>query len=93
MLKHYSLRDFVIQLLLAALITLAMGLAVVANAQESMYDASFNSTSREGIPINVLVGQSRVINFDRAIGRFSISKFTRNRHRSEWHVGVCSNLI
>ncbi|HLA09687.1 MAG TPA: type II and III secretion system protein family protein [Pyrinomonadaceae bacterium] len=73
MLKHYSLRDFVIQLLLAALITLAMGLAVVANAQESMYDASFNSTSREGIPINVLVGQSRVINFDRAIGRFSIS--------------------
>lgn len=73
MVSHYSIRDFVIQLLLAALITLSLGLALVANAQETTYDASFNSASKEGIPINVLVGQSRVINFDRSIGRFSIS--------------------
>jgi len=73
MLKHYSLRDFVIQLLLATFITLAVGLAVSVHAQETSYDASFNSASKESIPINVLVGQSRVLNFDRSIGRFSIS--------------------
>lgn len=73
MLNHYSIRDFVMQLLLSAFIALGLGLAVTANAQESTYDASFNSASKEGIPINVLVGQSRVINFDRSIGRFSIS--------------------
>jgi pilus assembly protein CpaC len=73
MLNHYSIRDFVIQLLMAALLTLALGLAVTASAQEASYDASFNSALKEGIPINVLVGQSRVINFDRPIGRFSIS--------------------
>ncbi len=73
MVNHYSIRDFVIQLLLAALITLGLGLAITANAQESTYEASFSSTTSEGIPINVLVGQSRVINFDRSIGRFSIS--------------------
>jgi len=73
MLKHYSLRDFVIQLLLAMVITLAVGLAMGVRAQETSYDASFNSASKDSIPINVLVGQSRVINFDRSIGRFSIS--------------------
>ena len=70
---NYSTRHLVTQLLLAALVTLAMGLTFVANAQETTYDASFSSSSKEGIPINVLVGQSRVINFDRSIGRFSIS--------------------
>jgi pilus assembly protein CpaC len=73
MLTHSSTRHFVTQLLLAALFTMAMGLAIVSNAQETTYDASFSSSSKEGIPINVLVGQSRVINFDRPIGRFSIS--------------------
>jgi len=73
MLKHYSLRDFVIQLLLAIVITFAVGLAMSARAQETSYDASFSSASKDSIPINVLVGQSRVINFDRSIGRFSIS--------------------
>ena len=70
---NYSTRHLVTQLLLAALVTMAMGLTFVANAQETTYDASFSSSSKEGIPINVLVGQSRVINFDRSIGRFSIS--------------------
>jgi pilus assembly protein CpaC len=73
MLNHYSIRDFVIQLLMATLLIFALGLAVTASAQESSYDASFNSALKEGIPVNVLVGQSRVINFDRPIGRFSIS--------------------
>src|SRR6185503_1161950 len=73
MLKHYSLRDFVIQLLLATVITFAVGLAMSVRAQETSYDASFSSASKDSIPINVLVGQSRVINFDRSIGRFSIS--------------------
>jgi pilus assembly protein CpaC len=73
MVKHHYIKDSVIQILLAALITLAFGLTYAANAQESTYDASFAAANKEGIPINVLVGQSRVINFDRSIGRFSIS--------------------
>jgi pilus assembly protein CpaC len=73
MVAHYSIRDSVIQLLLASLFVLALGWSVAATAQETTYDASFNSATGEGIPINVLVGQSRVINFDRSIGRFSIS--------------------
>ncbi|HEU4713388.1 MAG TPA: type II and III secretion system protein family protein [Pyrinomonadaceae bacterium] len=73
MVKHNYIKDSVIQILLAALFTLALGLSYAANAQESTYDASFAAANKEGIPINVLVGQSRVINFDRSIGRFSIS--------------------
>lgn len=73
MLAQYSVRLSLVQLLVAAALVLSFALATVANAQETTYDASFNSASKEGIPINVLVGQSRVINFDRAIGRFSIS--------------------
>lgn len=73
MVKHHYIKDSIIQILLAALFTLALGLTYAANAQESTYDASFAAANKEGIPINVLVGQSRVINFDRSIGRFSIS--------------------
>jgi len=43
-----------------------------AMAQETSYKASFKA-NKESIAINVLVGQSRVINFDRTIGRFSVS--------------------
>jgi pilus assembly protein CpaC len=73
MVKDHYIKDSIIQILLAALLTLAFGLAYTASAQESTYDASFAAQNKEGIPINVLVGQSRVINFDRSIGRFSIS--------------------
>lgn len=73
MLAQYSRRSYFIQLLLAAVISLGSGMATVIHAQETTYDASFNSNVKEAIPINVLVGQSRVINFDRPIGRFSIS--------------------
>ena len=70
---QYSIKHSIIHLLMGMLLAPALSWAVVANAQESTYEASFSSATKEGIPINVLVGQSRVINFDRPIGRFSIS--------------------
>ncbi len=73
MLAKYSTRSYFVTLLLAAVVTLGLGVVSAIYAQETTYDASFNSTVKEAIPINVLVGQSRVINFDRPIGRFSIS--------------------
>jgi pilus assembly protein CpaC len=73
MANQYSIRHSLIHLLMGMLLLPALGWTLVANAQESTYDASFSSATKEGIPINVLVGQSRVINFDRPIGRFSIS--------------------
>ena len=73
MANQYSIKRSLIHLLMGVLLTPALGWVIVANAQESTYDASFSSATKEGIPINVLVGQSRVINFDRPIGRFSIS--------------------
>ena len=73
MLALFSNRSYVIQLLLVTVATLSLGLVSTAHAQETTYDASFSSAVKEAIPINVLVGQSRVINFDRPIGRFSIS--------------------
>jgi pilus assembly protein CpaC len=73
MLALYSKRSYIAHVLLASLAALTIGLASTVQAQETTYDASFSSTVKEAIPINVLVGQSRVINFDRPIGRFSIS--------------------
>jgi pilus assembly protein CpaC len=43
-----------------------------AYAQGTSYSAAFGKTT-ETVAVNVLVGQSRVINFDRPIGRFSVS--------------------
>src|SRR5215208_4954964 len=59
-----------LSLLLAALITIFAN--SIANAQETSYKASFGQT-KEAIAVNVLVGQSPVINFDRPVGRFSVS--------------------
>ena len=59
-----------VSLLLAALITIFAN--SIASAQETSYKASFGQ-SKEAIAVNVLVGQSRVINFDRPVGRFSVS--------------------
>src|SRR5215210_5653215 len=42
-------------------------------AQEQITNASFSAETKEAIPVNVLVGQSRVISFDRPIERFSVS--------------------
>jgi pilus assembly protein CpaC len=44
----------------------------IGQAQETSYKASFKQ-SKDAVPVNVLVGQSRVINFDRPVGRFSVS--------------------
>jgi pilus assembly protein CpaC len=52
---------------------LLCGLAVSASAQDQSTNASFSANSKEAIPVNVLVGQSRVISFDSAIERFSVS--------------------
>lgn len=59
-----------VSLLLATLTLLLVN--SVANGQETTYKASF-AINKEPIPVNVLVGQSRVINFDRPVGRFSVS--------------------
>jgi pilus assembly protein CpaC len=59
-----------VSLLLAALISIFAN--SIANAQETSYKASFGQ-NKEAIAVNVLVGQSRVINFDRPVGRFSVS--------------------
>jgi pilus assembly protein CpaC len=59
-----------VTLLCAALIMSSIALSV--HAQETSYSASFER-NKESVPVNVLVGQSRVINFDKAIGRFSVS--------------------
>ena len=49
-------------------------LAFGAHAQQqTSVSASFEKQAAEPVQINVLVGQSRVINFDRPIGRFSVS--------------------
>jgi len=60
---------------LVALVAASLALVAivpVALGQETSYKASFKN-NKEAVPINVLVGQSRVINFDKSIGRFSVS--------------------
>jgi len=59
-----------VSLLLASLITIFS--YSISHAQETSYKASFGQ-NKEAIAVNVLVGQSRVINFDRPVGRFSVS--------------------
>ncbi len=59
-----------VSLVLASLIILLVN--SVTHSQESSYKASFGQ-NKEATAVNVLVGQSRVINFDRPVGRFSVS--------------------
>ena len=47
--------------------------ALPAGAQDVGTDASFANATREAVPVNVLVGQSRIITFDRPLERFSVS--------------------
>ncbi|MGI9106797.1 MAG: type II and III secretion system protein family protein [Pyrinomonadaceae bacterium] len=47
--------------------------SAATHAQETSVNASFANPQKESLAINVLVGQSRIINFDRKIGRFSVS--------------------
>ncbi len=59
-----------VSLLLASLTILLVN--SLAQGQETTYKASF-ADNTEPVAVNVLVGQSRVINFDKPVGRFSVS--------------------
>ena len=61
-----------VSLLLASLITIFSYSISHAQENSNSYKASFGQ-NKESISVNVLVGQSRVINFDRPVGRFSVS--------------------
>jgi pilus assembly protein CpaC len=58
-----------LSLLMASLITVLVSSAAIA---QTSYKASFTQ-AKETFAVNVLVGQSRVINFDKPVGRFSVS--------------------
>ena len=58
------------RLLLATLTIVIVNFA--AHGQENSYKASFKM-NKDAVAVNVLVGQSRVINFDKPVGRFSVS--------------------
>jgi len=66
-------RSFVTRLVVALSTTLFIFAATARAQQANSVAGSFNNPSAEPVQINVLVGQSRVINFDRPIGRFSVS--------------------
>jgi len=61
------------RLLLSAVVALAAAAAPASAQQPNSVSASFDSQGTEPVQINVMVGQSRVLNFDAAIGRFSVS--------------------
>ncbi|HEV2860797.1 MAG TPA: pilus assembly protein N-terminal domain-containing protein [Pyrinomonadaceae bacterium] len=60
------------RLFLSAVVVLAAASALRAQQANSV-SASFDAQEEEPVQINVMVGQSRVLNFDAAIGRFSVS--------------------
>ncbi|MGH9875234.1 MAG: type II and III secretion system protein family protein [Pyrinomonadaceae bacterium] len=62
-----SIRNFVALLGVLLLCTCSVA------AQDQSTSVSFATGTKEAVPINVLIGQSRVISFDRAIERFSVS--------------------
>jgi pilus assembly protein CpaC len=57
---------------LIAPVMLLLAMTPLATAQEVAYAASF-AKNKEPIAVNVLVGQSRLITFDRSLERFSVS--------------------
>ena len=59
-----------VSLLLASLMIVLIN--SIGHAQATSYKASFKE-NQEAVAVNVLVGQSRVINFDKPVGRFSVS--------------------
>src|SRR5688572_16570860 len=62
-----SVRYVVVALGITLLSTLSL------SAQDQSTNASFSTGTKEAIPVNVLVGQSRVLTFDQPIERFSVS--------------------
>jgi pilus assembly protein CpaC len=59
--------------LLVGVLSLGAQGARAQSPQQNFVPASFEKSQAEPVQINVLVGQSRVINFDKPIGRFSVS--------------------
>src|SRR5688500_19392426 len=60
-------------LALVGVLSVGAARAQAQQPQQNYVPASFEKASEQPVQINVLVGQSRVINFDRPIGRFSVS--------------------
>ncbi|MDT7689436.1 MAG: pilus assembly protein CpaC [Acidobacteriota bacterium] len=58
---------------LVGVLSLSATAARAQAPQQNFVPASFENAQKEPVQINVLVGQSRVINFDKPIGRFSVS--------------------
>jgi pilus assembly protein CpaC len=58
---------------LAAFVGVFALCAITLSAQEIGTSVSFAAAGKEAIPINVLVGQSRVITFDGSLERFAVS--------------------
>lgn len=58
-------------ILATTILLFSLPLGIVA--QDVSTSASFETSSKEAIPVNVLVGQSRLLTFDRPIERFSVS--------------------
>src|SRR5215471_9613718 len=67
---HKIIKDKFIDFVVPALLLLVM--TTFAHGQETNYSASF-AKNKEPIAVNVLVGQSRLISFDRPLERFSVS--------------------
>lgn len=59
--------------IIIVLCVLLLALPLGIKAQEMSTNASFGTDTKEPIPVNVLVGQSRLLTFDRPIERFSVS--------------------
>ena len=66
---HSYIRNLMVALSTALLCVLPL----CVFAQEQSINASFSTATKEAIPVNALVGQSKIISFDRPIERFSVS--------------------
>src|SRR5688572_9435659 len=58
---------------IAVVLVTTLVCALAVSAQDQSTNASFSTGTKEAIPVNVLVGQSRVLTFDQPIERFSVS--------------------
>src|SRR6476661_4144582 len=65
--SRYSIRNF------AALLGIILLCSFSVAAQDQSTNVSFSTATKEAVPVNVLIGQSRVISFDQPIERFSVS--------------------
>jgi len=65
--------SYIRNLMVALSTALLCALPLCVFAQEQSINASFSTATKEAIPVNALVGQSKIISFDRPIERFSVS--------------------